>query len=76
MAETKFFPLGDVNGRSCEGEQTKEDIFIVFDGKRIAKRGRPGTPEAGKWVSLQPGYLVYEDDTGEVVVEERKVVQG
>jgi hypothetical protein len=28
------------------------DIYVVVDGARIARRGRPGTPEAGTWVSL------------------------
>jgi hypothetical protein len=33
-------------------------MFVVFDRKRIAKRGQPGTPQAGTWVSLEPGYVV------------------
>jgi hypothetical protein len=34
------------------------DIFVVFDGRRVAKRGHPGTPQAGTWVSLEPGFVV------------------
>jgi hypothetical protein len=34
------------------------DIFVVADGTRIAKRGHPGTPQAGTWVSLEPGWVV------------------
>jgi hypothetical protein len=39
-------------------ESDGHDLFIVFDGKRIAKRGKPGTPQAGTWISLEPGYVV------------------
>ena len=35
-----------------------EDVFIAFDGMTIAKRGRPGTPQAKTWISLEPGYIV------------------
>ena len=33
-------------------------VFVVFEGVRIAKRGEPGTPQAGTWVSLEPCYEV------------------
>lgn len=42
-----------------------QDMFAVADGVRIAKRGRPGTPEAGTWVTLVAGWTVTgspEDD--------------
>jgi hypothetical protein len=52
------------------------DVFVIYDGKRIAKRGDPDTPQAGTWVSIEPGYTV--SDKGypqELVVEYRgKVV--
>ena len=36
-----------------------KDVFVkLADGTRIAKRGRPGTPEAGTWISLHPNYVV------------------
>ena len=35
-----------------------EDIYVHFNGKVIAKRGRPNTPQAGTWISLEPGYTV------------------
>ena len=38
---------------------TDKDIFVeLMDGTKIAKRGHPGTPEAGTWVSLHPNYQV------------------
>jgi hypothetical protein len=36
-----------------------KDVFVkLADGTKIAKRGRPGTPEAGTWISLHPNYVV------------------
>jgi hypothetical protein len=37
------------------------DMFVVVDGVRIARRGYPGTPQAGSWVSLEPGWEVVDD---------------
>jgi hypothetical protein len=34
------------------------DLFVVFDGKRIAKRGHPGTRHAMTWIPLEPGFSV------------------
>jgi hypothetical protein len=47
-----------------------KNLFIVFDGKRIAKRGRPGTPQAGTWVSIEPGYSVLDSASGDEIVIE------
>jgi hypothetical protein len=53
----------------CDGT----DFFIVFNGKQIAKRGHPGTPQAKTWVSLEPGFCVYDGEGGveggEIVIE-------
>jgi hypothetical protein len=48
-------------------ESDGSDLFVVFDGKRIARRGRPGTPQARTWVSLEPGYSVFSDEKSIVV---------
>jgi hypothetical protein len=40
------------------GSPDGKDVFVVFDGVKIAKRGEPGTVHAGTWVSLEPGYEV------------------
>ena len=37
------------------------DMFVVVDGVRIARRGYPGTSQAGTWVSLEPGWEVVDD---------------
>jgi hypothetical protein len=44
-----------------EMEIDGRDLFIVFDGVRIAKRGQPGTSHARQWVSLKPGYVVLDN---------------
>ena len=31
------------------------DIYLILDGRRIAKRGKPGTLHAMTWISLEPG---------------------
>ena len=31
------------------------DTYLIFDGKRIAKRGKPGTLHAMTWISLGAG---------------------
>jgi hypothetical protein len=46
------------------------DIFVVVDGVRIAKRGRPGTAQAGTWVSLEPGWTVASTPGHERIVVE------
>ena len=30
------------------------DVFVVYNGTRIAERADPNTPQAGIWVSLEP----------------------
>lgn len=42
---------------------TGDDLFVVFDGERIAQRGQAGTPEAKTWVPLIDGFTV-EDGEG------------
>jgi hypothetical protein len=45
----------------CRVESDGPDLFVVFDGMRIAKRAKPGTLQAGTWVLLEPGYVVTMD---------------
>jgi hypothetical protein len=33
-----------------------QDVFIMADGRKIARRGYPDTPEAGRWVPIEPGW--------------------
>jgi hypothetical protein len=52
------------------------DVFVVVDGVRVAKRGRPGTAQARTWVSLEPGWRVldlYEGNQNGITVEHNGV---
>jgi hypothetical protein len=44
--------------KPCEIVGDGKELFVLFDGVRIAKRGKPGTPQAGTWISLEPGFTV------------------
>jgi hypothetical protein len=47
-----------------------QDLFVFVDGIKIAKRGHPGTPEAGSWISLERGFAVYDDPAeGSITIE-------
>ena len=41
---------------ASESETGHDELYVVFHGKRIAKR--TGTAYAGTWVSLEPGFEV------------------
>jgi hypothetical protein len=46
------------------------DCFVVLDGVRIAKRGQPDTPHARQWVSLEPGFAVFDNaDRSSITIE-------
>lgn len=40
------------------GADGEADLWIIKNGVKIAKRGRPDSPQARTWVSLEPGYTV------------------
>jgi hypothetical protein len=50
-------------------ESDGRDLFVVADGVKIAKRGLPGSPQAGQWVSLEPGYRVFGEGDS-IVIEQ------
>ena len=45
-------------------EGDSNDMFVVADGVKIAKRGQPGTPQAKAWISLEPGWSVLDCEGG------------
>jgi hypothetical protein len=58
----------------CEFEVVREGpgelrLYVVYDGKRIAERGKPDTPYAKQWISLEPGYVVRDINKDELVVK-------
>jgi hypothetical protein len=49
-------------------ESDGEDFFVIADGDLIiAKRGRPGTPQAGTWIPLEPGWSVIDVNYPEAI---------
>jgi hypothetical protein len=40
-------------------ENAEDELFIVFDGVRIAKYGKPLSGYFGQWIPLEPGYEVF-----------------
>jgi hypothetical protein len=58
-----------------EFAETGNEIFVVVDGLRIAKRGRPGTPHAKTWVLLEPDWTVrgvWEDGEYAIEIEQQR----
>jgi hypothetical protein len=53
---------------------TESDLFVEFAGIRIAKRSRPGTAQAGTWISLEPGFVVHLNADHRVITMERNGV--
>jgi hypothetical protein len=51
--------LPTVELRTVEGE-----LFVVVDGLNIAKRGKPGSPHAGRWIAVEPGWSILELEGG------------
>ena len=51
------------------------DIFVVYDGVRIAKRGYPDTPQARTWVPLEPGWSVLDAPDGKSISVEHNGVK-
>jgi hypothetical protein len=45
-------------GPTIEMEEDEDDMFVIVNGVLVAKRSKTGTPEAGTWVSLEPGWIV------------------
>jgi len=60
---------------SAKLQFTGEDVFVIRKGVKIAKRGHPQTPQAGTWISLEPGWAVLDGpDINSVVVTYQGVV--
>ncbi len=52
---------------SIDFERTEHDIFIKCGSLRLAKRGHPGTPQAGTWISLGVGWSFLDSNDGKEV---------
>jgi hypothetical protein len=61
-------PLGCVEG----DDGNTVALLVEADGVQIAKRGRPGTERASRWIVVEPGYEVINDpDDGAIIVTYR-----
>ena len=58
-----------------QSETGFDEMYVVFDGVRIAKRGRPNTPQAGTWVSLEPGFVVLDNSDRTAIIVEKNGVR-
>jgi len=56
-------------------EHDGTDLLVVHDGNRITKRGHPGTPPAGTWIPLEPGYSVFDDEDPKTIIIEPSCVR-
>jgi hypothetical protein len=55
-------------------ESAEDELFVVFDGVRIAKYGKPLSGYFGQWISLEPGYEVFTNaDHSEIVINKHGV---
>ena len=43
-----------------------KDLFVEVDGVRIARRGHP-SPQTGTWISLEPGWEVFDGEEFESI---------
>jgi hypothetical protein len=54
--------------REVSIESDGEDMYVVADGVRVARRGRPGTLQAGTWIMLEPGWTVTGINPGPIEI--------
>jgi hypothetical protein len=71
--EGRLYRLDPITGKSSEAAMTIEidglDLFVKLDGIAVAKRGQPGSSEAGRWISLKPGISVRDITDTELELE-------
>ena len=60
LADT--YPAMTKRQQKIQVVSTDHDVFIVIDGVRVAKRGKPDSVQAGMWISLEPGWEVVNDE--------------
>jgi len=53
---------------SIKTEQDGDDVFLLLHGKRIAKRGRPGTLKAKRWIPIVSWIDSVVDDSDAAVI--------
>jgi hypothetical protein len=51
----------------CELHNDGENVFVLVDGMKIAKRGAPHAAQAQTWIMLEPGWIVRDVDHGNAI---------
>jgi len=62
VSNSKITPKIEVDGN---------DLYVVVDGQRVAKRGQPGTQAAKAWIPLKRGWTVIDYGRGAIQAEHR-----
>jgi hypothetical protein len=59
----------DVDTDDIEVKMEGPDIFVLANGVKIARRGHKGTAQAKTWISLEPGWRVFDGPHATIAVE-------
>jgi hypothetical protein len=59
--------VGTMDEPICELHNDGENTFVLVDGVKIAKRGRPDTAHAMTWIMLELGWIVRDVHEGQAV---------
>jgi hypothetical protein len=51
----------------CELHNDGENVFVLVDGMKIAKRGAPHAAQAMTWIMLEPGWTVRDIHNGNAI---------
>jgi hypothetical protein len=51
----------------CELHNDGENVYVLVNGMKIAKRGAPDTAQAQTWIMLEPGWIVRDVDHGNAI---------
>jgi hypothetical protein len=60
--------MSDERQLVCEIQRDENnDIVVLVEGMKIAKRGLPDTPQAETWIMLEPGWIVRDVAGGNAI---------
>jgi hypothetical protein len=52
---------------TCELHNDGQDLFVIVDGVKIAKRASPVTALAMTWIMLEPGWVIRDIREGNAI---------
>jgi hypothetical protein len=52
---------------TLEFRKDGEDLFVLIDGVKIAKRASPPTALAMTWIMLEPGWVIHDIRQGNAI---------